>query len=385
VIGTDTYTQPAQVPARTRGMRVLHVIAPVSFGGGEAVLCNLLAERRPNLLESVALLYASAPFENALRASGIQHHRLQNRTLAHGVPAGRMLVRLPLDARLVRPLTEIVRAQRIDVLHVHGFPGSVLYSLMPGTPAVYTHHSLPAPAHGLRRAILTRCYRRFGVCTAVSRVAAERMVGIYGAPGVSFVPIHNCVSEQFFRARRAGRPRSTTRRVFVYVARFVSGKNHDLVLRALAGLEPSVRERLMVRMIGDGPTLARVQQLAADLQLNEVVEFLGSVPHNQLPGVLAEADYAIAASSSEGFGLAAAEALAVGLPVLAVDTPTMREVVGDGGILVPPHRFADGMARMLNDPPASEAARAAADRFRASAVKDAYAEQYNRLCQTTRW
>jgi glycosyltransferase involved in cell wall biosynthesis len=360
------------------------VIAPVSFGGGEAVLCNLLAERRPELVESVALLYGSAPFESALGALGIHWYRLQNRTLTHGVSAGRMLLRLPFDARLVGPLLDIVRAQRIDLLHVHGFPGSVLYSLMPEIPAIYTHHSMPAPAQGLRRAVFTRCYRKFAACTAVSRVAAERMLSIYGAPGLGFVPIHNCVADQFYRARPA-RSSEPARRVFAYVARFVPGKNHEMVLRAVAALEPDLRERVTVRLIGDGPTRPRVQQLASDLQLQDVVEFPGPLPHNQLPATLASADYAIAASSSEGFGLAAAESLAAGLPVVAVDTPTMREVVGDGGIFVPENRFTEGLAGMLKDPPAREAAVAAAQRFRASTVKDAYVEQYKQVCPAPRW
>jgi glycosyltransferase involved in cell wall biosynthesis len=63
---------------------------------------------------------------------------------------------------------------------------------------------------------------------------------------------------------------------------------------------------------------------ALDLGLDPVV--LGPVPHDELPRLMAGADVFAFPSTKEGFGLAAMEALAAGIPVVARDLPVLREV-----------------------------------------------------------
>lgn len=71
-------------------MKVLHLIAPVAFGGGESLLVNLIQERRPELEESLALIYQAAPFEARLAALQVPSWRLRDRSLGHGIPKWQM-------------------------------------------------------------------------------------------------------------------------------------------------------------------------------------------------------------------------------------------------------------------------------------------------------
>ena len=82
---------------------------------------------------------------------------------------------------------------------------------------------------------------------------------------------------------------------------------------------------------GAGETEARVRACARQLGLtSEEVKFLGYVPHDRLPEIMSLVDFGLFPSSSEGFGIGAAECLAAGRPVLALQTDVMQEVVGPG-------------------------------------------------------
>lgn len=79
---------------------------------------------------------------------------------------------------------------------------------------------------------------------------------------------------------------------------------------------------------------------------NKAVLFTGFVPDEDLPHLYANADVFIYPSLFEGFGLPVVEAMAVGVPVVASDTPSLRETMGDAGLAVNPLRV-DDLARAV--------------------------------------
>ncbi|WP_243062383.1 glycosyltransferase family 1 protein [Humibacter sp. RRB41] len=82
-----------------------------------------------------------------------------------------------------------------------------------------------------------------------------------------------------------------------------------------------------------GPEHPRRTELFADLPR---VVFLGRVADDVLPGVFASASAVVVPSLYEGFGIPALEGMAAGIPVVASNTTSLPEVVGDCGILVDP-------------------------------------------------
>jgi glycosyltransferase-like protein len=91
------------------------------------------------------------------------------------------------------------------------------------------------------------------------------------------------------------------------------------------------------------------EQRAAELGVTPVV--LGPVPHDELPSLMAGAAAFAFPSTKEGFGLAAMEALAAGVPVVVRDLPVLREVFGTAvGYGADPSTLATALTRAIREP-----------------------------------
>ena len=115
-------------------------------------------------------------------------------------------------------------------------------------------------------------------------------------------------------------------------------KGIEVVLRAMPHILERVPEARYV-VAGDGDDRLRLEHLAASLGVASRVEFLGDVGGTDLIRLYTEADVFVLPSQKEGFGIVFAEAMWLGLPVVAARAGAAEEVVEDGvtGILVPPN------------------------------------------------
>ena len=120
------------------------------------------------------------------------------------------------------------------------------------------------------------------------------------------------------------------------VSRLVPHKRVDLLLGQLVPVAAAV-PRLRVDIVGDGPERARLQGLAAELGLSEVVTFHGFQPDTARDRLLERAWLTTSTSDAEGWGLSIMEAAAHGVPAVALDVPGVRDSVVPGrtGWLVP--------------------------------------------------
>ena len=143
------------------------------------------------------------------------------------------------------------------------------------------------------------------------------------------------------------------RRVVAFTGRLVPHKGVDVILQALRLLPRDV----CLVVIGRGPRLLDLEGLARRLGVADRVRFCPTVADDELPTYLALADVFAFPSQNrlEGFGLAVAEAMASGVPVVISDVPGVREVIDDGqeGLLVEPllaEDLARQIATLLDDP-----------------------------------
>lgn len=124
--------------------------------------------------------------------------------------------------------------------------------------------------------------------------------------------------------------------VMVSIGRLAIEKNWETLLQAAAKVHQHHPD-LRVVLIGDGPRKDALQTLAADLGIAERVTFTGRLPFDEVTVYLKAANLFGFASVTETQGLVTMEAMAAGLPVVAVDASGTRDIVDEGkqGFLVP--------------------------------------------------
>ena len=147
---------------------------------------------------------------------------------------------------------------------------------------------------------------------AVSKRTARDLDGL-GARGVNVVP--NGIDWQEIERIDPSKRESD----IVYVGRLAAHKNIDLLLQAVS-IAKSKAPDLRVAIIGDGPEMKRLRSLVKEMNLEKNVEFFGFLESYSDALALMKSSRAFASPSTrEGFGMAALEANACGLPVVTID------------------------------------------------------------------
>jgi len=141
--------------------------------------------------------------------------------------------------------------------------------------------------------------------------------------------------------------------ILISVGRLAPEKNWDTLLQAFAKAY-SQHPELRLVLIGDGPARESLQGLAAQLGIAERVTFTGVLPFEEIPRYMKAADIFSFASVTETQGLVTIEAMAAGLPVVAVDGSGTRDIIehGNEGFLVKndSDALAKGIIKLLSDP-----------------------------------
>jgi glycosyltransferase involved in cell wall biosynthesis len=167
----------------------------------------------------------------------------------------------------------------------------------------------------------------------------------------------------------------------------------DVLIEAFARLhrqsEAVAGGPISLWIAGQGPEEAALKRQAAALGMADRVQFLGAVPHDRMPAFLWGLDLFANPSRAESFGVAALEAAASGLPVVASRVGGLPEVVADGetGLLVPPEdpdALADALLALIRSPARRQAlGRAARERTVALYDWQACARAMERLYEET--
>ncbi|NOX97812.1 MAG: glycosyltransferase family 4 protein [Nitrospirae bacterium] len=139
---------------------------------------------------------------------------------------------------------------------------------------------------------------------------------------------------------------------FLFVGRLEKDKNIDLILKGLAIILK--KQRIQAIIVGKGRDENRLKRLADKLNLQGRAIFTGRVPGDDLQQFYSLADVYIGSGTAELQGLAVMEAMASGLPVLAVNAVALPELVKDGvnGYLFAAddeNDLADKMSKILSD------------------------------------
>jgi glycosyltransferase involved in cell wall biosynthesis len=209
---------------------------------------------------------------------------------------------------------------------------------------------------GLARWSEHYAWRGANLVLPVTEVLARR-VEAAGVPRERIHVIPNGINEQAF----AGLPeREEAKRRLGLAGRFVLGfvgfmRDWHGLDRVLRFMKEQPRDDLHALFVGDGPDRARLERIAAELGLASRLTITGVVQRDAVPAAVAAFDVALQPAVVEyASPLKLFEYLYVGLPILAPDSPNIREVLSDGdnGLLfdaTDESSFGAALTRLLQD------------------------------------
>ena len=215
-----------------------------------------------------------------------------------------------------------------------------------GAPLVFTHHTrfgdyrhylgpVSAPGAALLDAYLQRFWRG---CAAIVAPGSELAAEISDRLGRLRRPLVRTIPTGIEVAALAALPSIDPRPtagwpadsvVVTTLGRLAPEKSVDVVLEAfdqVAAADTAIR----LQIVGGGPSEAALRARAAQPELVGRVHFTGQQPHATALSMAKGADLMASASRTETQGLVLAEALALGLPVVAIDGPGVNDSVRDG-------------------------------------------------------
>ncbi|MCF6471571.1 glycosyltransferase family 4 protein [Nonomuraea sp. MG754425] len=275
-------------------------------------------------------------------------HEVSVATATRGEPlpgVRRIVARMPFDLPVhpfgVGHLTRLIVAARPDVVHVHMGAVSpfawmgVRAAFRAGTPCVVTVHSMWDPVTRALYRLLRLAYgwqRWRLVATTVSNAAAAPIRAVAG-PGVPVRVVSNGLDLSGWAPQPgAAGPGARAEVHVVAVGRLAPRKQPVRLLKLLRAARARVPGRIPMRatIVGDGPARGQMQRFLARHGMAGWVSLPGRYTREQIAKVLDSADMFVAPAPRESFGIAALEARAAGLPVVARAQSGVADFVRDG-------------------------------------------------------
>jgi N-acetyl-alpha-D-glucosaminyl L-malate synthase BshA len=310
----------------------------------------------------------------------------------------------PYTLALATKMASVAETENLDLLHVHyAIPHSISAilareSLKPKRylPVITTLHGTDITLVGADRSYLP--ITRYGIVqsdgvTAISHYLKEATKEIFQFDDIEVIPNfvceHDYARHQVDELRRSLAPQGEP--LLVHVSNFRPVKRPVDCIEILARvLRKGINTRLV--MVGDGSERMNVEHKARGLGIFDSCVFVGKQPN--IVDYLSAADVLLLPSEQESFGLAALEAMACEVPVIASRVGGLPEVVTDGvtGFLSEVgdvEKMANDAAKLLTDATlrremGKRARESAVSRYRTDIVIPKYVEFYDRVLAKSR-
>ncbi len=300
--------------------------------GGSGVVASELAMALARGGDEVHVISYALPFRIDPVEPGLTYHEVV-------VPHYPLFDYPPYSLALATKMVEVARHQALDVMHVH-------YAVPNAVSAVLAREILaPQPLrvvttlHGTDITLVGNDPNylettRFGIersdaVTAVSEALRRQTVRELGIEKpISVIP--NFVDPQRFETARgsggARRWAAADEKILVHISNFRPVKRVLDVVEVFRRVHERLPARLL--LVGDGPDRAKIERRCREWGICDAISFIGNLP--LVEEILVGADLFLLPSETESFGLAALEALACEVPVIATRVGGLPEVVDHG-------------------------------------------------------
>ena len=331
-------------------IRVLHIVPVLARGGTEQLLYDILSRLDMTRFEtSICCTHGVGDFKQHERFNAVS---IRTRVLPYS------------DSRLRRVLImyKYLIYAKFDIVHIHNYEGNDIYAriaaILARVPITMTYDHIIYPCWiTWRNKWMWQVLNLFTDRNVViSRSVSEYRLKCCGKQPRKVTTITNGVDVDFFQPRlkrysakvKVSLGIDQRKKVVGAIGRLIPLKRFDLLVKSAAYLK--ARGDVEFVLGGDGPLETELKNLTESLGISDRFHFLGWQPDIQR--IYQALDIFVATSNvAEGFGLVVVEAMAMGIPVVAVNSPTYSEVLSDCGILVDPEpkRIAEAIRRLIED------------------------------------
>jgi N-acetyl-alpha-D-glucosaminyl L-malate synthase BshA len=365
--------------------------------GGSGIVATELGKNLASRGHHVHVLSSETPFRLGEYQPGLSFHRVE-------IPNYPLFREPQYLLALANKIVNVSRDERLDIIHAHyavphataGYLAKQILGASNGKSGrrprvITTLHGTDITLLGADRSykeIVAFSIAQSDGVTAVSESLKSDTCREFGEIRDIRVIPNFIDTDVAHRADGSGLRASLAapgEKVVIHVSNFRPVKRVTAVIEIFKRIHARVPSRLL--MVGDGPDLVDAAQAARDADLGDSVRFLGD--QELVVQLLSASDLFLMPSAQESFGLAALEAMACEVPVVASRVGGVPELIEDGvtGILCHPDDLAgmaDASIRLLTDEKAharmAEAARKrAVDRFNDSKIVPMYEAFYDEI------
>jgi len=247
----------------------------------------------------------------------------------------------PYELALASKLVDVVRFEKLDLLHVHyAIPhASAAFMAKQNLATFNIHIPVVTTLHGTDITLVGRDASYNPVVTfsinqsdGVTAVSENLKAETYDHFDINrdirvipnFIDLDRFKLEPKAHFKQAIAPGDE--RILVHTSNFRKVKRTMDVIHIFKKVQDKLPSKLL--MVGDGPERTQAEQLARDLDIAHNVRFLGK--QDAVEEILSVADLFLIPSSSESFGLAALEAMACGIPVISSNVGGLPELNQEG-------------------------------------------------------
>ena len=306
-------------------MKILFVINSLATGGAEKLVVESVPKFVASGIDIEVLLLNGREFPFYTELKELDCCKIN--TLGKGSVYNPMLI-----------FKIIPYLRRFDIVHVHLFPALYWVAIakiisFSKVKLLFTEHSTS------NRRRLNFWYRMadriiYNQYTLVITISTEVKLFLkkhLGVKNTKFVTINNGVDfDKVFNASPSARKNFIKKekdKIIIQVARFTNQKDHETLIKAI----PYIKYPVVVLLVGEGPGVDKIKELANVLEVEDQVVFLGT--RADVPRLLKMADIAVLSSNHEGLSLSGIEAMASGTPLVASKVLGLANLVHDAGLL----------------------------------------------------
>jgi N-acetyl-alpha-D-glucosaminyl L-malate synthase BshA len=245
----------------------------------------------------------------------------------------------PYELSLASKIVDIVKHEKLDILHVHYAIPNAYVSYMAKQilatenifiPIVTTLHGTDITLVGkseLLRPAIRFAINQSSFVTSVSQDLKKETCQFFDIDPDKIDVIPNFIDLNEYKVRKnldnvrkAVAPNGE--RIVVHISNFRPVKRIQDVVRAFHKIRQEIPAKLV--MVGDGPCREEAERLCRELEISKDVRFVGK--SLQIPKILSICDLMLLPSKTESFGLVALEAMASGVPVVSTNSGGLPEV-----------------------------------------------------------